>query len=154
MQHRLENFDFQEGLKCDIFKLWITKDLYYKINLFNSTEIMYEECNEDNFGASHNPHPYFLNLETGKYSHFSTKSGESNNEVGELNFSKENLGSSVVTHEVTHAILHFLRLYFDKEINVFNKIKEQDMRYEEMLCYMIGDCTSALYDCLYEYKVI
>ena len=154
MQYRLENFDFQQGLKCDTFKLWLTKDLYYKIKVFNNKEVMYEEYNEDNFGAQHRPNPYFLDVNTGKYSRFETESGDSNNEVGELTFSKDNLGSSVVAHEVTHAILHFLRLYFDREIDVFNKIKEQDMRYEEMICYMIGDCTSAMYECLYEYKII
>jgi len=151
---RLENYDFQVGLKSKIFKLYLTKELYYTIKIFDSQDAMLKDSGDDDFVGIHIPNDKYYSND-GKFLRFKDRFDvESKDNMGELLFHKDSLGAGVVTHEVTHMILAFLRYYFSKETDVFSKIKEQDMRYEELLCYMIGDCSSAIYKILYKNKVI
>lgn len=127
------------------FKIYLNKNYFYRIKIFKNKEIMwkYHETKNQDWLALHIP--YTRVYKNGiKFKYFKSKKEKLKNCVGEILLSEDNLGSSVITHEITHAVINFLIKF--KNIDLIEQ--------EEEFCYMVGDAISSIYNVLYENKII
>ena len=140
-----ENNNFSNSLICDEFNVYLTSNYYYKIKIFNNNKSMwkYYGYETQDWNALHIPYDRIYDSDF-KFKHFKNKRKKIKNCVGEIFFSKENLGSSTVSHEVSHATINFLLKFKDLDIHSI----------EEDFCYMLGDTVSSIYNVLYENKII
>ena len=150
---RKENKNYVEGLEFKSFDCYIDEKIFYKIKIFPTKKAMQDYYEEDILGACKNYTVVysFRDSDKGKFSHFEdSHDNRYESQMGEVLLCEEDLGSRIVTHELTHMVIG----YYSERINGGLAIIEDDMENEEIFCYLLGDCISYVYNVLYDYNII
>lgn len=144
-----DNNEFCKSLNSFDFKIYLTKNFYYNIKVFENKKSMwlyYSGKEKENFSGIHIP--YAQVYDSGiDFKEFRYKKNKYKSCVGEILLSKENIGGSVVSHEVSHAVINFMLNF--KNIDILSHMDN-----EEDFCCMMGNTVSGIYNVLYQYKII
>jgi hypothetical protein len=80
------------------------------------------------------------------YEIVNTKTGKRKSEIGEILFSKSQLGAGTIAHEIGHAAFHYDRLINGNETATYGeKIGESEERVLYLLAEMVKDCIDNMY---------
>jgi len=124
--------------------VWDSKKKMYEF--YDSIEERFKECDSiDKNKYEHN----FVGMSF-PYRLYIKKTMKMRQEIGQILLCKGNLSSEILSHECTHAALHYIRVLKEeyKENNIYDNPLE--IEYEEVLCYVQGDMTQQLVNKLYK----